>query len=1367
MSKKETFTLGKGMSKDVDVKYQPKGSYRDMLNGRLISKADNDFAAENLKGNLESFEFPAISALFQVSYTGAALVSGTTYNIAYDVNSITYTYTFSFSDNTSLHEGLASHIRSNLPVSDGVVAGSKGEYVNVVFQGNLTFTITINGASGIPAGDITITQLHPYQDLFRILGSRQEDDQYVITISGQGFTVNSDGVGQVWRISSDATTNEFDSLGTSPVVELIYSGVMGFALENTFDIISRKENSNILRLYFTDNDNPLRNINVFDEEALAISPALLSVFSPIEGFPITLDQIVSGGGLEVGVYQFAYRLKSKSGFTSQWSPISNPVSITNRDENLVNFGEYTGDNAGTGTLKAIKGIISDIDTNYDSIEVVAIQRTQLNAAPDKIEIFDQSPIGESTYQFTYTGTESNVIDVLLEDLTINDDIWDVCKTIAEKDNILFAGNLKSNALDFEFDARAYRYAISSDATYSDPNDVNPNQHTYKYKKNSTEIGGGIPGVTGVSYTIREQQIQADSIVASRNNRFRTTARDSSVITMGIDDEEYPQRGMYASMKSPYDSGLRRGYQRGEVYRFGIVFFDLKGVPGLVKWIGDIQFPDINEYEYSGVSTEFFPLTEEGADGTYQFNSMYIEFRVNITAEIRSKISGYSIVRVKRAESDRTIIGQGILTATLQDDYGTPRSFIPNIFEYNHDAIHSPAHPDLNLYTTDADYAAYNVTIGYNRGCFECPEWLFVGGPDHQSTDKIRVVATVGPKDGNYFNTDVRAQSGTTASSIRYHKLYNFYKRTNNVTSTTVNDFGLDFIQELDSRDFHETFFNRSVQDRDGSTDSGSIGNKTHYFATSSSVQWKSMQIRSGVKNKWFANYVRVRADQYGGNTNSDKEKNVYISCNNFVPVRSDTDLDEFFDVFGGDTFVTMMDFVKLFKNWDSTNENPDPAERAMLFFFFPVESYVNTELRHGDLRINADGGIPENGTGIDTTEQFFYNPAYSTENDIKTFFAEPATKVLVNEFPRRVAFSEKKIDGEDIDSWSLFKPFAFYDVEDYGQITALRNFRGQIYFTQENAFGKLAVNPRAVLPAGDGVEMVLGAGEVIDDHEYITTEYGNRHLHGVTVTDKAIYWVDAVHRKIMRHAQNGLDVLSDMKGVRNFTYNNIGALLFGSEQPALSLGIVSAYDIRHQDVIFTILNATGTTSVPVHVPVTLIYNEKVGEFISRASFVPGHYMSHNDFLLSQPPITAKNALTIAGNKVYVHDHADANYCQWYGALANDFEIELILNPAPNDVSIFTSMEVDMDSDTDKFFDEIVLSDTERTHTLTVSSDNRVRRRETMWQFPLRGLTDNDRMRDRHLSVLLRYRNRDVIFGSALNKKIKVWGGNYIFRQSFK
>ena len=46
---------------------------------------------------------------------------------------------------------------------------------------------------------------------------------------------------------------------------------------------------------------------------------------------------------------------------------------------------------------------------------------------------------------------------------------------------------------------------------------------------------------------------------------------------------------------PYIDANFRGYQRDEIYRFGIVFYNNKSIPSNVSWIGDIRMPNAHEY----------------------------------------------------------------------------------------------------------------------------------------------------------------------------------------------------------------------------------------------------------------------------------------------------------------------------------------------------------------------------------------------------------------------------------------------------------------------------------------------------------------------------------------------------------------------------------------------------------------------------------------------------------------------------------------------------------------------------------------------------------------------------------------------------
>lgn len=130
-----------------------------------------------------------------------------------------------------------------------------------------------------------------------------------------------------------------------------------------------------------------------------------------------------------------------------------------------------------------------------------------------------------------------------------------------------------------------------------------NASQYKYKADGVTYGGQGPNI---SY---------EFIVETRLPKLGGLRVDSPYIAPALDANTFftaPFNDTYTyygsgnsaldSMKNPYIESIFTGYSRGEVYRFGIVFYDIYGFPSYVNWIGDIKFP--LAYDADG----FFGLT---------------------------------------------------------------------------------------------------------------------------------------------------------------------------------------------------------------------------------------------------------------------------------------------------------------------------------------------------------------------------------------------------------------------------------------------------------------------------------------------------------------------------------------------------------------------------------------------------------------------------------------------------------------------------------------------------------------------------------------------------------------------------------------
>jgi len=93
-------------------------------------------------------------------------------------------------------------------------------------------------------------------------------------------------------------------------------------------------------------------------------------------------------------------------------------------------------------------------------------------------------------------------------------------------------------------------------------------------------------------------------------------------------------------------GRSKTLQRGEIYRYGILFYDVYGNKWPVKWIVDVRIPNTQPIEVKNNKLNKILYS--------------IEFDVDATDDFKQSFPSYEIVRCPRNSSDRHIISQGIV-----------------------------------------------------------------------------------------------------------------------------------------------------------------------------------------------------------------------------------------------------------------------------------------------------------------------------------------------------------------------------------------------------------------------------------------------------------------------------------------------------------------------------------------------------------------------------------------------------------------------------------------------------------------------------------------------------------------------------------
>lgn len=584
--------------------------YRDAKNFRLITDdGGSSGSLENLLGNRLYFSLPDTSPVITFTATGAD--GGAAHGsepVGIIINGVTYTDnsgTNSAAGNDALRDLFVELINDSTVFSPFNIVAVPTGLTSVMIYSTGT-TVTTLDMDTVANGHISsVTQTVPIQTGLRVIGWTTIRDDFILMTCSRSNPVTG-GPGQIWKLAYSPET-----VGTTytTVLTLLYNNNINFTIQHPIPspgaIVGRYENGNTQRIYWTDFFNRVRKFNTADPDGFGIPASNLALLPPTDLSKPILKEITIGGSLTTASYQFAYNLIDSAGRETLYSVLSNQIPIHTLDENDGNtgMGNYVGQAVGAATGKLIKAEIRGLDTDFDRIQIVRIRRRFKLGVPLIAIIIDEPIPSSGIYSFDYDGNEVATALTLEEFIIRSNFAFTHCKSLEQKDNILFVANVKNQRLDLDFDARAFRYdntgvgpdnstlSLTGDYVVGDSqdelDDINPDQDVYKYQSDGATIGGagainsetGLPNIT---YRILAGGLTPGTINLTGNRSFLQDSRrfgDSSGGTLvvphrlpdrtsgftkslGITDQDYEQPNFYENYISPYYHGLFKGYVRG-------------------------------------------------------------------------------------------------------------------------------------------------------------------------------------------------------------------------------------------------------------------------------------------------------------------------------------------------------------------------------------------------------------------------------------------------------------------------------------------------------------------------------------------------------------------------------------------------------------------------------------------------------------------------------------------------------------------------------------------------------------------------------------------------------------------------------------
>jgi hypothetical protein len=411
-----------------------------------------------------------------------------------------------------------------------------------------------------------------------ILGMKELDKDLIVFT--HDIVRNSTSILQIPKahINSLSSVEEINVDNIKQPFIKLFRKNFGFSRYSRLRIVANKENELISKIYFTDGVQPLRVVNLKDDKIGSYAVTQFEILPNVILNSPKFNQLTSGS-LKAGRVQYAYQLYNVNGSETTFSPTSNLIDITTSTDTSFDGGivaSFKGTEAGEVTNKGVTLSIENIDTRFEKIKIVRILHEAIDVPPSISVFFEVSVPGDGNLTITDTG------NIVLEEYTIEEFnellINPKPKTLEVKNNYLFLGNLQEDTFDFNYDASARRYNLVEETypkftknPFNNVKDVSTD-NSFKYDL-SGELGGEGDNIS-YKFTTKKVLIDKSELNVALPEPYEVKKHVDSLVNL-----------------SKYV-----GYQRDEIYRFGLVGFNRKMQPSPVKWIDDIRFPDILDVE---------------------------------------------------------------------------------------------------------------------------------------------------------------------------------------------------------------------------------------------------------------------------------------------------------------------------------------------------------------------------------------------------------------------------------------------------------------------------------------------------------------------------------------------------------------------------------------------------------------------------------------------------------------------------------------------------------------------------------------------------------------------------------------------------
>lgn len=254
--------------------------------------------------------------------------------------------------------------------------------------------------------------------------------------------------GRVVLYSTNNASSEIGTFNGTQYQTVLNSSLLNFNWDYPIDLTFKENELGEFIVYWTDNLNPPRKINIDNVPSVTASNLYtLNVFPSIKSIPeFTLQSVNdTGGSLKTGSYYIGVSYINEDNVESNTFLLSNEICIYDESQNSE-FDQIDGSEPNITTSKSITFLLSNLDTSYKYLNLYLIPKYG-----DEVRnplVIEYLSFTESI-SYTVTGNETFVEKSLFE-FQVDYASYNKAKTLDIVDDNLYMGNLETDLVDIGY-----------------------------------------------------------------------------------------------------------------------------------------------------------------------------------------------------------------------------------------------------------------------------------------------------------------------------------------------------------------------------------------------------------------------------------------------------------------------------------------------------------------------------------------------------------------------------------------------------------------------------------------------------------------------------------------------------------------------------------------------------------------------------------------------------------------------------------------------------------------------------------------------------------------------------------------------------